>query len=149
MTETHLRTIKPSRVKYLNYYLGAILFIFLLFYTNTFYSFSRNVFLFAYAVFLALVLSPEILRTKEYHKVTDRNIVVIRGFGQSKRSILHSFILDIHVHQSPILKKFFDVGTVKIESFSGHGITMPHIKKPGEVAKFIQNLMVSNQRPRQ
>ena len=144
--EGHIATIKPSRVKYLSCYLAAVIIFSVSVYLSNVLNFSRNFFLLIYPGCFILLMAPEILRHRNYHKITERNIVIIKNFGQTKRSILHSFNLDIHIDQNPVLKHFLDIGTLKIESFSGHGITMPHIKNPREVAKLIENLMVKNQR---
>lgn len=149
MSENHLATIKPSRAKYLNYYLATVLIFALSIYLNTVYIFNRTFFLVVYGLCLVLLALPEILRHRNYHKITDRNIIEIKNFGQNKRSVLHNFVLDIHVRQNPIMKSFFNIGTLKIEAFSGHGMVMSHIKNPGQIAKMIQNLIVSNQKQRQ
>ncbi len=140
----HLITIKPSRVKYLSYYLVAVIVFALSIYIGNFYSINRSLILLFYGMVLILLLLPEILRHKDYHKITKENIVEIKSFGQRKRSVLHSFNLDIHVHQNPFLKYIFDIGTVRIESFSGHGITMPHIKNPRHVANMLESLTSEN-----
>ena len=140
--EGHIATIKPSRIKYLSSYLAAFIIFSGSIYLNKLFNFNRNIFLLVYLACFILLAAPEILRHRNYHKITERNIIIIKNFGQTKRSILHSFNLDIHIDQNPVLKHFLDIGTLKIESFSGHGITMPHIKNPREVAKLIENLMV-------
>jgi membrane protein YdbS with pleckstrin-like domain len=133
-------TIRPSRLKYVSYYLSAFLVLLVLYFVNSKINITRDVYVAGFLLVIFLLVLPEILRAKDLHKVTNRSIVATHNFGHHTMSVLHSLIMDVHVIQNPLLRRFPNVGTIVLKTFSDEIIKIKTVKNPSNIASVLQDL---------